>query len=71
MTPGDLPLGPDVLHGADPQGPLEHREPVQPEQGEEIREQAIPPPVEPYSMGNRNDLVSNIIQTVCTWICSR
>ena len=54
MTPGCLPLGPDVLHGADPQGPLEHREPVQPEEGEEGGEQAIPPPVQPYSMGNGN-----------------
>ena len=52
VTPGDLPPGADVLHGADPQGPVEQCHPVQAEQAEEIREQSIPPPVKPYSVGN-------------------
>ena len=52
VTPGDLTPGADVLHGADPQGPVEQRHPVQAEEAEEIREQSIPPPVKPYSMGN-------------------
>ena len=52
VTPSDLPPGTDVLHGADPQGPVEQRHPVQAEEAEEIREQSIPPPVKPYSMGN-------------------
>ena len=50
VTPGDLPPGADVLNGADPQGPLEQRQPVQAEQAEQIREKAIPPPVKPYSI---------------------
>ena len=54
LTPGDLPPGPDVLHGADPQGPVEQPDPVQSEESEEIGEKTIPPPVEPYSVGQQN-----------------
>ena len=52
MTPRDLTPGADGVHGADPQGPVEQRHPVQAEEAEQIREQLIPPPVKPYSMGN-------------------
>ena len=52
VTPSDLPPGPDELCGADPRGPVEQRESVQAQEGEQVGEQTIPPPVEPYSARN-------------------
>ena len=52
VTPSDLPPSPDELRGAEPRGPVEQREPVQAQEGEQIGEQTIPPPVEPYSVRN-------------------
>ena len=69
VTPGDLTPGADVLHGADHGGPVEQRHPVQAEEAEEMREQSIPPPVKPYSIGNGG--IEYNCKSLQTWICSK